>query len=181
MRDLPSSGTVEAIYVTSSAGEAMRSIGEAEAIAGQGLTGDRYLTGRGYYSGQPSPGGGRQLTLIEAEALETIEEETGIHLAPAESRRNLLTRGIHLDDLVGERFYVGEVFCEGVRPCDPCKYLQDLTGKQVLKPLVARGGLRANILTGGTIAAGDRLLSPREYAPDDAPKEIPKEPRRFVL
>lgn len=151
-------GLVEAIYVTSKASRRMHSLGEVEAVAGEGLAGDRYLTGEGYYSNKPLPGGGRQLTLIEAEALDVIERETGVHLDGGESRRNLLTRGVCLNDLVGIRFHVGEALCEGIRLCDPCKYLEEITGKPVLKPLVNRGGLRASILSGGSIKVGDRLV-----------------------
>jgi len=150
-------GCVEAIYTAPEAAAAMEPLQQARAIAGEGLEGDRYLKGVGYYSKRPLPNGGRQLTLIEAEVLEGLLEEMGIRLEPSESRRNLVTRSIKLNDLVGKRFRVGEVLCEGVALCEPCKYLEDLTGKRVLKPLVHRGGLRANVLAGGTIMVGDRV------------------------
>jgi MOSC domain-containing protein YiiM len=148
-------GRVEAIHIAPRAGVPMRAMAEARAIAGAGLAGDRYQAGTGHYSTRPLPGGGRQLTLIEAEALEALRHETGIALTPAESRRNITTRGVRLNDLVGRRFYVGEVLCEGVRLCEPCAYLEGLTGKAVNRPLVRRGGLRASILTGGIIRLGD--------------------------
>ena len=88
--------------------------------------------------------------------------DTGIELTPAETRRNVLTRGVALNDLVGRRFTVGEVECVGRRLCDPCSHLEKLTQPGVLKGLVDRGGLRADIVRGGTIRAGDEL---RELGP----------------
>lgn len=152
-----SGARVEAIYIAPTAAAGMRTLQQVEAIAGQGLEGDRYLTGKGYYSSRPLPGGGRQLTLIESEVLEAVEEETGVWLDPSECRRNIVTRAVPLNGLQGKQFYVGEVLCEAVRQCDPCKYLEELTGKRVLKPLVNRGGLRAKILTSGPLRTGDRI------------------------
>ena len=148
-------GRVEAIFITTEAGAPMRTLVETRAVAGSGLAEDRYQTGQGYYSTRPLPGGGRQLTLIEAEVLEALRRETGIDFAPSEARRNLTTRGVRLNDLVGARFTVGDVLCEGIRLCEPCHYLEELTGKAVNAPLVHRGGLRAAILTDGTIRVGD--------------------------
>lgn len=150
-------GTVEAIYTTPSAGEAMEPQTEAEAIPGQGIEGDRYLKGTGYYSKRPLPDGGRQITLIEIEELEELEKSTGIHLDPSESRRNILTRDIRVNDLIGKQFKIGEVVCEGVRICEPCTYLEKLTSKRVMRPLVHKGGLRARVLSGATIKIGDEI------------------------
>ncbi|MGI8554303.1 MAG: MOSC domain-containing protein [Dehalococcoidia bacterium] len=129
-----------------------------EAVVGKGLAGDRYAEGIGFYSGTPSPGGGRELTLIEAEELDALEAKTGVRLGLEETRRNLTTRGVRLNDLVGKRFSIGEVLCEGVRLCEPCVHLEQLTGKAVLRPLVHRGGLRATIVRGGTIRVSDAVL-----------------------
>jgi MOSC domain-containing protein YiiM len=129
-----------------------------EAVAGQGLSGDRYALGLGYYSARPLPGGARELTLIEEEALEEIEAETGIRLTTLEARRNVATRGVRLGELIGRRFSIGEVVCEGVRDCPPCEHLEELTGKMVMKPMARRGGLRANVLTTGTIRVGDPVV-----------------------
>ena len=150
-------GTVEGIFTTPGAGRPMVSLADATAIAGRGLLGDRYHDGVGYYSERPSEGGGREVTLIEAEELERLRAERGIELAPIESRRNVLTRGIRLLDLIGRRFRIGEVVCEGVKICEPCAYLEELTGKPVNEPLVHRAGLRANVLVGGTLRVGDRV------------------------
>lgn len=135
----------------------MQHLSEAEAIARQGLAGDRYLKGTGYYSSRPQPDGSREITLIEAEEMEKLERKAGIRLDPSESRRNVLTRSIPVNDLIGKRFRIGEVLCEGMRICEPCTYLEKLTGKRVMRPLVHRGGLRARIISGGAIKVGDEI------------------------
>src|SRR5882672_6789404 len=102
-------GLVEAIHVTSGAGEAMQPLPEVAAVAGAGLAGDRYLTGRGFYSGRPTDPGAREVTLFEAEVLDMLRAEHGIVLRADEHRRNLTTRGVRLGALLGQRFGVGEV------------------------------------------------------------------------
>ena len=148
-------GRLEAICLTTTAAGPMVAVDTARAVAGKGLEGDRYFQGIGTYSQRP--GGGRQLTLIEAEALEGLARDTGIQLGPAESRRNLVTRGIALNDLVGKRFRVGTVECVGVRLCPPCAHLERLSRPGVNKGLVDRGGLRADILTDGQLTVGDAI------------------------
>ena len=150
-------GTVEGIFTTPGAGRPMISYPEATAVAGRGLLGDRYHDGVGYSSERPSEGGGREVTLIEAEELEQLRAERGVELTPIESRRNVVTRGIRLLDFIGRRFRIGEVVCEGVKICEPCTYLEELTGKPVNEPLVHRAGLRANVLVGGTVRIGDAV------------------------
>jgi hypothetical protein len=143
-------GTVEALAIAPDAEAPMTLIGQAEAHAGRGLEGDRYFDGRGTFSNPHSTG--HDLTLMEAE----VVEELG--LAPDEARRNVVTRGIDLNALVGERFRVGDVECIGRRLCEPCAHLQRLTDPAILRPLVHRGGLRADVLAGGTIRAGDPVI-----------------------
>jgi MOSC domain-containing protein YiiM len=149
------SGRVEHIHVAGNQGEPMRAIDRVRVIAGIGIEGDRYAAGRGHFS--KSPGTGRALTLIEAEALEALRESAGIALQPGEARRNVTTRGIALNELVGQRFRIGGVLCEGVRLCEPCAYLDDLIAKPVLLPLLRRGGLRADVLEDGEIRIGDEV------------------------
>jgi MOSC domain-containing protein YiiM len=103
--------------------------------------------------------GERNLTLIEAEAIESFVFETGIELTAAESRRQVLTRGIRLNDLVGRRFLVGEVECVGEEWCEPCSHLEGLTRSGVLGGMVHRAGLRADIVSGGRIAVGDAVTT----------------------
>jgi MOSC domain-containing protein YiiM len=148
-------GTVLGIYTAPAAGAPMVSRERVPVVAGRGLAGDRYFDGRGYYS-QVTPLTGRRLTLIAAEALAALAAETGIVLGADECRRNLVTRGIDLDALIGKRFRVGTIECYGERPCPPCGYLEQLTGlKGVNRGLTARGGIRAEILLDGELAVGD--------------------------
>jgi MOSC domain-containing protein YiiM len=133
----------------------------AEALAGRGLRGDRYARGAGTFSDPRGRGYG--LTLVEAEALEELAE-SGVGLSPIEARRNLVVRGIALDELIGRRFRVGDVECFGQRRCEPCAHLERLTRPGVLRGLVHRGGLRADVLSGGEISTGDRV----EALPDPA-------------
>lgn len=146
-------GTVAAIHVAAEAAAETEAVESVEAVAGQGLRGDRYFEAGGTFSDGSTDG--RDLTLIEAEAIEAIERESDIELDFADHRRNVTTRGVALNHLVGERFRVGEVVCEGVMLCEPCSHLQSLTEDGVLEALVHRGGLRANVVEGGTIRAGD--------------------------
>jgi MOSC domain-containing protein YiiM len=150
-------GKVIAIHIASSAGEPMQGVDHATAIAGEGLLGDRYQTGIGFYSAVPTDPGARELTLIAEEALVAILAETGIDLPLHEHRRNVTTRGIDLPSLLGQQFRIGEVVCEGVRDCPPCNHLVEITGKAVMAPLVHRGGLRARIVHGGIIRVGDAI------------------------
>jgi MOSC domain-containing protein YiiM len=132
----------------------MREAPSAEAIEGRGLRGDRYERGAGTFSNPH--GRGYDLTLVEAEALEELAAK-GVELTPVEARRNLVVRGIALDDLIGRRFRVGEVECFGQRRCEPCAHLERLTRSGVLRGLVHRGGLRADVLSSGGIRTGDRV------------------------
>jgi MOSC domain len=147
-------GTVELIALAAEAKGLMRVVSAAEAVQGRGLLGDRYERGAGTFS-NPS-GRGYDLTLVEAEALEELSAK-GVELAPIEARRNLVVRGIALDDLIGRHFRVGEVECFGQRRCEPCSHLERLTRPGVLRGLVHRGGLRADVLSGGGIRTGDRV------------------------
>ncbi len=142
---------VEAIFTSPAASQAMIAHNSIRALAGAGLEGDRYALGAGYYSdGQD----GRQLTLIEAEDLERLNA-SGVELSQQECRRNIVTRGVELAPLVGKRFMVGDVLCEGIRMCPPCNHLEELTRPGPLRGLARSGGIRAHILSNGTISAGD--------------------------
>jgi MOSC domain-containing protein YiiM len=151
-----SQGRVESIHITSAAEVAMRGLPEVMAIAGLGLEGDRYAARTGSFSAKPKPG--RQITLIEAEAIEALERELDLTLTPGETRRNLVTRGVALNHLVGRDFSVGGVRLRGHELCEPCTDLARMTGKaQILPGLIHRGGLRAEILEGGLIRVGDEV------------------------
>ncbi len=133
----------------------MVSVQEARAIAGKGLEGDRYLSQTGKFSDRPGPA--RQLTLIELESLEALQSEDSVTLSPLESRRNIVTRGVPLNHLVDRKFRLGEVVARGVRLCEPCEYLEEITRKKVIGGLTHRGGLRAEILEGGIVRIGDQI------------------------
>jgi MOSC domain len=141
-------GSVEALSVAANAGEPARLVRTARALAGRGLEGDRHVAGTGTF---PSGVPGSALTMIEAEVCESFDPP----LEPGEHRRNVVTRGIDLNALVGHEFTIGEVRCRGMRLCEPCTVVQRCAGRPVLRALVHRGGLRADILGDGKIRVGD--------------------------
>lgn len=148
----PGAGTVTAIVLAPAAEAPAHEVQRARARPGAGLEGDRYAQGAGSFSTRGAQG--HELTLIEAEALEGIAVPGGGRLTPAQARRNVVTRGVSLNDLVSRRFTVGEVECVGRRLCEPCALLERLTRPGVLRAFVHRGGLRADILTPGEITVG---------------------------
>jgi MOSC domain-containing protein YiiM len=147
-------GTVVSINIAPSAKAPMVSVDEVNAVPGKGLQGDRYFVRQGtFYKPQPD----RELTLIEAEAIEAFSSECKIDFGLGDSRRNVVTRGVPLNHLVGKEFWIGDVKIRGLRLCEPCSHLQKLTTEKVLPGLVHRGGLRAQILTEGTIRVGQTV------------------------
>ena len=143
------SGTVVGLYTAPRARAPMDSHDAVEVVAGVGIPGDRYATGLGHWSDPRWPD--QELTLVEAE----VADDVGL---PANQlRRNIVTRGVRLDDLIGTTFKIGDAVLQGIRPCDPCVHIQALTRPGILKALVDRGGLRAHIVTGGRIQVGDRI------------------------
>jgi MOSC domain-containing protein YiiM len=155
-----SAGSVEAIVVAPEAEASTVQVDRAMARAGSGLEGDRYFDQRGTFSN--AHGRGHDLTLIEAEVLDGLELPAG-RLAPEEARRNLVTRGIDLNALVGKHFRVGDVECFGQRLCEPCAHLDRLAaaaGKTgTLRALIHKGGLRADVLSDGAIRVGDEIAA----------------------
>ena len=153
-----SPGTVEAIVIAPDAEVAMHQVDRAVARAGRGLEGDRYFDERGTFS--DVHGRGYDLTLIEAEVLDTLDLPSG-RLTPEQARRNIVTRGIGLNALVGERFRVGDVECFAQRLCEPCAHLERLTAATgrpgTLRALIHKGGLRADVLNDGEIRVGDQI------------------------
>jgi MOSC domain-containing protein YiiM len=150
-------GTVDAIAIATTATGPMRHMTEAEALAGRGLAGDRYAAKAGTFTPPGGRGQGYDLTLIQGEVLDELVLAEDRRLGYAEARRNLVTRGIDLNALVGRRFRVGEVECFGQRLCEPCSHLERLTTKGVLRGLIHRGSLRADILTDGRISVGSPI------------------------
>jgi MOSC domain len=153
-------GVVVALLTAARAEDAIDTHETVELHAGRGIVGDRYFDGTGTFSASEKHG--QELTLIEAEVLDALGED-GLNLTPADARRNIVTRGIDLNALVGQEFKVAAARCIGRRLCEPCSHLQRLTGRALLRPMVHRGGLRADILTSGVVNVGDviSVSSPR--------------------
>ena len=138
--------TVEAIHLGAEGVVELWAVDEVRAVAGQGLEGDRHFHAQGAPPGQA-------LTLVSAESVEDVG------LAPGGSRRQLTVRGVELNELVGKRFRVGEVECLGVELCEPCSHLEGLTRPGIVKELVHRAGINADIITGGVIRVGDAVTA----------------------
>lgn len=147
-------GVVEALLTADSAEDTIRTHASVELHAGRGIVGDRYFEGTGTFSASEKHG--QQLTLIESEVLDSLRGE-GLELTAADARRNIVTRGIDLNALVGQEFQVGSARCIGRRLCEPCSHLQRLTGRALLRPMVHRGGLRADIIESGAVQVGDAV------------------------
>lgn len=147
-------GTVEGIYVAPKGSVNMERVEEIRAIEGCGLEGDRYCEGTGFWT---QYGDVCEVTLIEAEDLEEIEE-LGLHVAAGEHRRNIITLGIRLRELRGQRFKVGEVVLEYDRPRPPCRHVQEVTEPGMTRALKNRGGHCARVVEGGTIRAQDDIV-----------------------
>ena len=141
-------GRVEGIFITPDRGSMPEPVESVRALAGRGLEGNRY-----FFEADAPPG--RAITLIAAEAVEAMEREHGISLEARATRRNVVTRGVDVNSLVGRRFRIGDVECEGVELCEPCSHLQSLTKPGVLRGLVHRAGINAAVLGDGEIAVGD--------------------------
>lgn len=148
-------GQLIGIFIAARKGTDLQSIDNIEAVAGHGLAGDRYYAKEGTFSTKDGPE--REVTLIEIEALDGLAKEYEITLQPAHARRNLLTRGVPLNHLVGKTFTVGSVTLRGIRLCEPCGHLEKLTCKGLQKGLKHRGGLRAQIVVSGTLHVGDAI------------------------
>ena len=150
-------GVVEGIYLTEVKTGPMKPVHIATALQGRGLLGDRYAAKAGTFTPRSDRLKGYDLTLIEGEVLDRVVLADGSHLAPEESRRNVVTRGIDLNALVGREFQIGPVRAFGQRLCEPCVHLQRLTRPGIVSGLVHAGGLRADVLTDGEIQVGDRV------------------------
>ncbi len=147
---------VVSIHVAPEARAPMREVQSARAVPGKGLEGDRYFSGAGSFS--QNPGSGREVTLIEVEAIEALGRELNLIIGMGDSRRNIVTRGVALNHLVDREFTVGSVRLRGMRLCEPCKDLVEITRQPGLLPgLIHRGGLRCEILSEGLIRAGDAV------------------------
>ena len=144
-------GSVVGIYIGQDESGPIASRDSVEAVAGHGLKGDRYFNEEGW--DEPK----KELTLVEIEAVEGANREYDLDIKPEDMRRQIVTRGVPLNHLVGRDFKIGDVTCRGIKIANPCSHLQRLSGKKVLKTMMHRGGLRAQILESGTIKVGDSI------------------------
>jgi MOSC domain-containing protein YiiM len=144
-------GQLLAIHLHGPKGQDLRSVESTHAEPGRGLEGDRYR--RNGSADRPD----QEVTLIEIEALEALACECKIEIMPLKARRNLLTRGVPLNHLVGREFTVGDVVLRGIRLCEPCAHLEMLTVNGIKDGLHHRGGLRAEVVQGGTLRPGDAI------------------------
>jgi MOSC domain-containing protein YiiM len=150
-------GVVAHLHITARAFLPMRAQEAVELVAGRGVAGDRYMLAveQGFYSEKPEDG--RQVTLFEEEALEAIRRDYGIEMAPGDHRRNVTTRGVALNHLVGRRFRLGPALLEATRLSIPCRHIEEILEKPVFDPMVHRSGLNCRILEGGTVRVGDPI------------------------
>lgn len=154
-------GRVLGIYTAPASREPMVSQQEVRVVPGKGIEGDRYFKGNATYSARPGPH--RELTLIEQESLDALEREYGYNLEPELSRRNVLVSGVPLNHLIQREFSIGEVRLRGLLLCEPCATLAETSGRaNIINHLLHRGGLRAEILTEGTISIGAEILPATE-------------------
>ena len=144
--------SVVEINIAAEHGAPCEPVDRIDVLPGQGIVGERH------FLETPAERRGNDITLIDRASVETFVAETDVPLTPAETRRNVVTEGIDVNALVGKRFRIGAVECRGVELCEPCNYLQGHLGKPVLKGLVHRAGLNADVLTAGSIAPGDELV-----------------------
>jgi MOSC domain-containing protein YiiM len=153
------SGSVEAIYVAAATGEPMQERTAARAVPGRGLEGDRYFSGGGAFSDQAAPGREvTELTLIEDEVIEHLRHDLGLEVSAPDTRRNIVTRSVSLNELVGREFSIGNVRLRGAGLCEPCVSLVNSPeNRHLLRGLVHKGGLRAQILSEGVIGVGDHV------------------------
>jgi MOSC domain-containing protein YiiM len=145
-------GRVDGIYISPKKGLLPEPVESVRALSGRGLEGNRY-----FFDADAPPG--VALTLIAAEALEALEQEHGISIESRESRRNVVTRDVDVNALVGKTFRIGNVECRGVELCEPCTTLQRMTKPGIIKGLAHRGGLNADILSDGEISVGDAVVA----------------------
>ena len=165
--------TVVAIHLAPEAAAPMVSLSAAQALPGVGLAGDRYALGGGTWADWPD--GEKQLTLVDADAVAEVAAELGAPFTPADTRRNVVTRGIDLPGLVGRWFVLGDVLAFGMKRCPPCRHLATLTGLPLVRPMAHRGGINVRVSSAGTIAVGSavRVVSDAEAASLGAPADRP--------
>ncbi|MEX2374199.1 MAG: MOSC domain-containing protein [Dehalococcoidia bacterium] len=148
-------GVIVGLHIAPRSFLPMKAQEEIALVEGQGIVGDRYASGEGFYSDRPEEG--RQVTLFEIETLEALARDHGIRLDLSDHRRNVTTRDVALNHFVSRTFRIGEVVLEGTRLSTPCRHIEQITGLEVFTPLLHRSGLHARILKGGKVRMGDEV------------------------
>lgn len=151
--------SVKAIYIAFTGGGQMQAIDTAELVAGHGVKGDRYFEDMGTFSKKLKDLPDKELTLIESEQIDRFNRSHGFNFDYGAFRRNIVTGGIHLEDLIDREFTIGESRLRGIRLCEPCAYLAGLLGPEVLSDMVHRAGLRAAILESGKVNVNDEITT----------------------
>jgi len=151
------SGSIISIFIAPEAAMPMRSVDEARLEEGQGIVGDRYYSDKGTFSEKLKGSPDSEVTLIESEQIDDFNRRNGLDIDYGSPRRNIVTKGIWLNELVNVQFRVGEVLLEGIRLCEPCAHLARLVTEKVLPGLVHRAGLRARIVSSGSIKPADSI------------------------
>jgi MOSC domain-containing protein YiiM len=159
---MPPQALVVSLHIAAQAAAPMQSVATVTAVAGRGIEGDRYFEQTGTYS--THPGSGREITLIESESIAALAREYDIQLSPGMARRNIVTRAVALNHLVGKTFIIGAVVLRGMRLCEPCLHMEKLAAKGAAQGLIHRGGLRAEIVSGDIIRVGERILQSEDTA-----------------
>lgn len=152
-------GTIVHIFISPHGGKCIESLDTANLVAGKGIDGDRYFLGTGTFSEKLKGNPAAELTLIEKEQIDRFNQEQGLQIDYGDFRRNLVTQGIALNDLVGKTFTIGNARLKGMRLCEPCPHLAETLNPLVLPHLVGRGGLRAQIVFSNTIIIGDSITA----------------------
>jgi len=150
-------GTVAYIFISPQGGGVIQSVNNATLVAGKGIEGDRYYFGLGTFSDKLKNNPAAELTLIEKENIDKFNSDHGLQINCGDFRRNIVTAGVSLNDLVGRTFTIGKCKLKGVRLCEPCSHLATVLNPMVLPHLVGRGGLRAQILTSDVVNIGDKI------------------------
>lgn len=150
-------GIIESIFISANAGGEVLSQSSVKLEAGRGIVGDRYYLFKGTYSKKLEKSHDFEITLIEREEIDAFNQATGLDYGTGVFRRNLVTRDIRLNDLVGKEFSIRDVKFKGIRLCEPCAYLSGLLGPEFIDLMVHKAGLRAQILVDGSIEVYDSI------------------------
>lgn len=150
-------GKIIDIFIVEKRGGIPESKSSVAVEAGKGVVGDRYYSGTGTFSQKLAGNPKKEITFVASEEIDAFNAGQGLSLGYGELRRNVITQGIDLNGLVGKEFSVGGVRFKGIETCEPCSYLAKNVHEKVLPHLVNRAGLRAAVLSSGTLAVGDEF------------------------